>query len=246
MRFRFFTNASAVREQGALFPGGVSGIETWNALAVGSIGGRKRKDAVQEIRRLLTTSGRTDVSESEALVAKVFGSMQDSSKLEQLIADFEFSMGNPATAELRPLVESRLIERRLAQSTDEALQLYEKLFVRVFETIGRPGEKRLDRALLEETVCEGTLAAADRRLLAQIHVFLSGAEARFNVIEEQLAEVRAGIDTFITELSGTPMGHAGARLSRRSTVFKTVARPASWSRVGSTPMHPPPAKFELE
>lgn len=32
------------------------------------------------------------------------------------------------------------------------------------------------------------------------------------------------------ELSGTPMGHAGARLSTCSTVFNTVARPASWSR----------------
>ena len=40
--------------------------------------------------------------------------------------------------------------------------------------------------------------------------------------------------------------HLGTPWNRLQTVFKTVARPASWSRVGSTPMHLRHEDFELK
>jgi len=45
------------------------------------------------------------------------------------------------------------------------------------------------------------------------------------------------------ELSGGTLGASGARGAKGWTVFKTVARTASWSRVGSTPMHLRPGRI---
>jgi len=52
-----------------------------------------------------------------------------------------------------------------------------------------------------------------------------------------LAGANLGQGVTWSELEFRFLALAGTRWNRRQAVFKTVARPASWSRVGSTPMH---------
>ena len=60
-----------------------------------------------------------------------------------------------------------------------------------------------------------------------------------------LARPTQGHENLRFELTGTHLGHSGARLARRSTVFKTVARPAFLVEGGFDSHAPPPEHCEL-
>lgn len=193
LRFRFFTNASPVAERGVRFPRGLTGIAAWEATRLESLDEQDLSGSLAVLRALLGTlpddSRDQGVPVRAGILAEFIDGADDATLVSDLVGRFEFSTGNPPVGAIRVAIERRLQELEYARGDDEARQFYETLFVSVMHLLSRPGEKRLDAAVLRALVQEGTLAAADRAMFLRIQRYLAEADERMATMQRDLATV---------------------------------------------------------
>lgn len=194
LRFRLFTNAKAMTERSHGFPGGIAGIDAWNAISTETMAADERAATLTALRAVLSNAvaagaGRRHPTQAAA-VSRFLDDANDATLAGELVDRVEFALGNAGVEDLRAMVEDELRARGITHDAAETGQLYLALFVHVFHLLGRPGEKRLDPPTLTQLAEAGTLAAVDRATLDRIEGYLADATAQMASMQEHLAIIQ--------------------------------------------------------
>ncbi len=188
LRFRFFTNATAAKERGVRLPDGATGIDTWNAIRTNAIASTDLPAALAGLRAILQGDAATPPSAAVPPVPA-----DDESFKADLIARFEFSMGNESAPEQRVTVRHRLMESGHATTEDEAERLYDRLFVSVFHLLSQPGTKRLDQGGLRATLERAMTSPADQELLGRLRPYLTDISTRVAAVQDGVMSIGVGV-----------------------------------------------------
>jgi len=189
LRFRYVTNAQAGVEKG--WPDELGGIVTWEAIRRGQLVGEARAQAVSKVGAFLAgCEWPVGIRVGERELAEAF---RDDVLVGRLIEGFEWSAGVNDFPAIADEIKELLYERKYRDSAAGTQQLFERLFVYVFERLAQEGLKRLTRTELMEEVAQRTLPDRDRELFRFIQA-VENLESRVSQIETaELSAIKAAI-----------------------------------------------------
>jgi hypothetical protein len=200
LRFRLTTNAGVGRERPTPLPHPLAGIDAWESVRRGGLQEWERAELLAGIRTLLFRAQSPEGydehcwAEYQAWVARA-----NEGELETFIAEFEWAVLAPEPASLRSQVVERLVGLGYAASTAEAEQQCDRLFVRMFHALARPGIKqfRLEdaRRIIADIAADSDAQLLLRKLDA-LERTLESLMDRVGTLEDTLTPLQPWIERF--------------------------------------------------
>lgn len=221
LRFCYTTNAGVGTERPCPFPNSTAGITLWEQVRQGQLTGSALVDATRALALFLSQAACP-----EGLDANVWARFQqvvnaaDLTGFTALVARFEWSTSATGAAAITPEIIGLLTQRSLAADAAEAEQLYQRLFLFVFNRLCQPGVKRLTRAELQQQLAAATLSATDHATLFRLAQCFSIVKLKVDEIEAALTSVSDDV----RQLARTQGVHAA--LLRGTLTIDLVPPPA--------------------
>lgn len=194
LRFRFTTNARPGREQKNMIPGGLTGIDAWQKLHAGEVGGDGAAAAIGAMRELLLRK-----KKPEGITSVSWGTWQafvrsaSEDDILGFIRQVEIATGEANPESLGPHIQQLLLEEAYVEDEAAANRLYPVLFVAVLKLLSERGRKVLTRAdLLAEIEGVGP-GATDTQLVAKLHLLLLTIADRLDAVESDITAIRTDV-----------------------------------------------------
>lgn len=199
IKLRFTTTAKPGKECDVNFPRDFTGIEAWTEVSKGELKLDEVQETLKSIRALISSASIPPAFSKRQDIFKALQSFVELSDDKKLIKEF-LQRVEWATGQSVPLltnkVKSHVRKLGYADSDIACAELYNRLFVYVFRTLSKAGEKRLDGQSLQEVISRPSLSASDQELIGRVALLSDKAEA-------YLKRIVGGIDTLQTIASRT-------------------------------------------
>jgi len=195
LRFRFCTNANIGIESPSPFVDQRAAIEVWSELQAEPAAITERTDDIARIASILRGARCPARYNAENWTAfqKHVGDVT-CNRLIDLIRMFEWAVRQPVAENLTEAVRLTLREKGFAATQEEAEHLHARLFLKIMQTLSRPGRKMLDSSFIESEAALPPMRDAEKRLLAMIAADVFTIEIRLKEIEQQVLANRASVD----------------------------------------------------
>lgn len=172
--FRYFTNAEAAKERGWHFPGGGSGVQTWQSIADGSLPDAAATIACESIQKLFREATAAPAgNDTRSPIMRSFHSQLSNLSTDQFkkfIRHVEISTGNPgssaAETEVSQLIESKYQLDRVNATTLGLTLSAHVLRMLALERSARPVLNRGElQRIADEYLARRRLTDEDARIL---------------------------------------------------------------------------------
>ena len=199
--FRYSTNAEIATEAPTPSSDGIAGIVLWERLRLGQLNDAEQEAAIAAIRSILQDAKRPP-DLNRKIWARLASFITDGTDEEflDLVRSFEWSSGQGNVTEVAQRVKSWILERGIATMSQEAQDVFDRLFSFVFQRLTHPGIKRLTVEEREQQLACPTLSATDRAVLEAVATTLREIGRRVEILEEtvtshgrSLSQVQAAV-----------------------------------------------------
>jgi hypothetical protein len=144
LRFRFTTNAQVACERPALFEKSTPALSVWKSLQFGELTGDQATKARQSLKQFLRSKKKPEKFNEDTWMR--FQSFLDSATdkdLKEIICRFAWVTSQAEPASIALGIKSKLIDEGYAATTEEADNIYQRLFYYIFKLLCSPGKKEL-------------------------------------------------------------------------------------------------------
>lgn len=232
LTFRYLTNASIGHEAGQGSSTATAGLDLWIQVQNGTLSGKERESAAEQIRSLLRSARRPEKL-NRFTWSKFTAFLKRATVLELVnyIQAVEWSVTHYNASEVRPEIEQRLVTERHINSDAEKGRAYERVFVEVFERLSTPGRKILRRTDLALALTRLQLAEVESAVLRKLQVFetfvsgkLEDISNAVDILPTRLDDIQRAVESLGEGRDG-PVNDRGVSLEQIESLSSDARRP---------------------
>lgn len=181
---RFITNAKVGKERPSPIPNRIPAIIAWENIRLGKVDRAEQLSAVGGIRSILKAARKPEGLNSQTWqIFQGFIQGVTDDELIRFIKRFEWSTSNIPAEDLGPQIQQRLISN-FAIPQQQAMPVYQRLFLFVFKLLSIPGKKHLNNDDLRMQLSLPALTELDQELLSNIRSLFVELAARVTALEK--------------------------------------------------------------
>lgn len=194
LAFRFITNADITVERPPLFSDKTPGIALWEHLRVSGNSNEQSLEQLNKIRSFLVSTAKPKSVDQETW--NMWCKFLLESTNEELLGYIrKFSWGplHTSFSHMERNIEEILVRKEIARSPQEALTIYERLFLYVFKFLSKPGVKRLTKRDLNEQ-SHRVIHLEEMELLNRLRLVWKELEVRVHKIERTIEDQQSQVE----------------------------------------------------
>ncbi|MGO4350124.1 FxSxx-COOH system tetratricopeptide repeat protein [Paenibacillus sp. MCAF9] len=196
LNFRFITNAENGKENSP-WNMNEKAIVVWNNIRQKKLSNEQQTNAIKNIRQFLLAMTRPKNFNNDTWKNwRSFLSGASDNDIYNYICSFEWGLHNPDPADIKEIIEQKLVEQRHILNFEEGNRLYESLFCYIFRLLTRKGIKSITKDSLTEVLSDFQITDIEKSILQSIDSLRSNValhESRLEAVEKKLSQGSQGI-----------------------------------------------------